>query len=414
MKIFFSVGEPSGDLHGSNLIRALRSRQPDIECIGFGGPKMVAAGARLHEDLTRQAIMGIWRIASAIPTLLLLLLRADRIFRHERPDAVVLIDFPGFNWWIAWRAKQRRIPVIYYGTPQLWAWAPWRTKKMRRLTDHVLCKLPFEQDWFRQRGVHATYVGHPYFDQLASQSLDQQFLNHQRDHTRPLVVILPGSRTQEIKLNLVWFLKATEHIRAKIPTARFVVASYNKKQSVLADEICRQQGISMEIFHGRTQELMELADCCMACSGSVSLELLYRTKPTVIYYRISRFVYYLLKLFLTVRYITLVNILSDPQPLQPTRQPSGPASPTANRALMPEYPTYLDKSEQMAQHVIRWLTDKDEHRQLTEKMNRLKDRICAPGASQRSADYILDVLHAANRNLPSTSATVSDELDKAA
>ena len=414
MKIFFSVGEPSGDLHGSNLIRALHSRQPDIECIGFGGPKMVAAGARLHEDLTRQAIMGIWRIASAIPTLLLLLLRADRIFRHERPDAVVLIDFPGFNWWIAWRAKQRRIPVIYYGTPQLWAWAPWRTKKMRRLTDHVLCKLPFEQDWFRQRGVHATYVGHPYFDQLASQSLDQQFLNHQRDHTRPLVVILPGSRTQEIKSNLVWFLKATEHIRAKIPTARFVVAGYNKKQSILTDDICRQQGISMEIFHGRTQELMKLADCCMACSGSVSLELLYRTKPTVIYYRVSRFAYYLVKPFLTVRYITLVNILSDPQPLKPTRQPSGVTSPPADRALMPEYPTYLDKSKPMAQHVIRWLTDKDERRQLTERMNRLKDRICAPGASQRSADYILAALGEGRQSRPAASGAVSDELDKAA
>ncbi|MCC6475235.1 MAG: lipid-A-disaccharide synthase, partial [Burkholderiales bacterium] len=172
MRLFFSVGEPSGDLHGSNVIRALREQEPSIECVGYGGPLMRAAGFRQHYDLCENAIMGVSRAIRAIPQMRRLLKNADEYFRLHRPDAVVMIDYPGFNWHIARRAKARGIPVFYYGVPQLWAWASWRVKKRRRLIDHALCKLPFEEQWFRERGVNATYVGHPFFDQLEAQQLD--------------------------------------------------------------------------------------------------------------------------------------------------------------------------------------------------------------------------------------------------
>ena len=124
---------------------------------------------------------------------------ADEYFERERPDAVVLIDYPGFNWHVARKAKERGIPVFYYGTPQLWAWAGWRIKKMRATVDHALCKLPFEEDWLRERGVNATYVGHPYFDELRARTLDDEFVAKQREAAGSLVTILPGSRTQEVK-----------------------------------------------------------------------------------------------------------------------------------------------------------------------------------------------------------------------
>ena len=144
MQIFFSVGEPSGDLHGANLINALRQRRPDCRFVGFGGPRMAAAGCQLHADLTQLAVMWFARALLSLHRFLGLLWTADRYFRTERPDAVVLIDYPGFNWWVARRAKARGIPVIYYGTPQLWAWASYRVRRMRRYVDHVLCKLPFQ------------------------------------------------------------------------------------------------------------------------------------------------------------------------------------------------------------------------------------------------------------------------------
>ncbi len=228
MRVFFSVGEPSGDLHGSNLIRALKDRHADWEFVGYGGPKMAAAGCQLHADLTQLAVMWVAQALVHLRKFLKLLSEADQYFRDVRPDMVVLIDFPGFNWWIARKAKAQGIPVVYYGTPQLWAWAGWRVKKMRRLVDHVLCKLPFEEDWFRQRGCHATFVGHPYFDELRAQVLDAEFLAGQDDPERPLVTILPGSRTQEVRLNLPSLLKASTLVREQVPSVRFAVAVYKE------------------------------------------------------------------------------------------------------------------------------------------------------------------------------------------
>ena len=178
MKIFFSVGEPSGDLHGANLIGELRARQADIEMVGYGGPRMAKAGCELHEDLTEFAVMWFLRAILNLHRFWDLVGRADRYFCHQRPDAVILIDYPGFNWWIARRAKKHGIPVFYYGTPQLWAWASWRVRKMRRYVDHVLCKLPFEVQWYQERGCSATYLGHPYFDQLQQEQLDEILWNY--------------------------------------------------------------------------------------------------------------------------------------------------------------------------------------------------------------------------------------------
>ena len=146
---------------------------------------MAAAGCRLHADLTELAVMWFGRALANLHKFWDLAGRADRYFRHHRPDAVVLIDYPGFNWWIAWRAKIHGIPVFYYTPPQIWAWATWRAKKMRRLSDHVLCSLPFEEEWFRQRGCNATFVGHPFFDEVRQHKLDEAFLEAHRRRSGP-------------------------------------------------------------------------------------------------------------------------------------------------------------------------------------------------------------------------------------
>ena len=176
LTVFFSAGEPSGDLHGANLIRQLQERCPEIQTVGYGGPKMAEAGCRLHADLTALAVMWFARVLVNLHKFWDLGSRADRYFRHQRPDAVVLIDYPGFNWWIARRAKAHGIPVFYYCPPQIWAWARWRVKKMRRLVDHVLCSLPFEEAWFRRHGCNATFVGHPFFDEVRRYGYDEPFM----------------------------------------------------------------------------------------------------------------------------------------------------------------------------------------------------------------------------------------------
>src|SRR6476660_9768645 len=181
MRIFFSVGEPSGDVHGANLIRSLQAIEPSLECVGFGGDLMAAAGCDHLFPLCNHAVMGFSSVLAALPQFMGLISQADRYFRHQRPDAVVLIDYPGFNWWIARRAHYHGIPVFYFVPPQLWGWAGWRVEKVRKWVDHVLCSLPFEEQWYHDRGITgARYVGHPFFDELPRQRLDQAFLDEQR------------------------------------------------------------------------------------------------------------------------------------------------------------------------------------------------------------------------------------------
>jgi lipid-A-disaccharide synthase len=400
MKIFFSVGEPSGDLHAANLIRALGEQRLGLECIGYGGPKMRAAGCRLHADLTALAVMWLLRVLLNIHKFVALLNRADRYFARERPDAVVLVDYPGFNWWIARRAKRHGIPVFYYAPPQIWAWGSWRVKKMRRFVDHVLCSLPFEESWFRDRGCRATFVGHPYFDEVRSRQLDQEFLEEMQSRPGPLVTILPGSRTQEVTSNLRWFLKAAESVWSRVRNVRFAIAAFKPHQAEYARRLVAESGLPIEVYVGRTPELIHLAECCMACSGSVSLELLYHKKPTVILYWVTRFAYWVQGFFRKVRYITLVNLLNARELFPARLTPYDPKEPGAERVLFPEYLTWEDKSAQIAGHITRWLVDDNRREGLVAELAKLKARVARGGASRTAAEYILAQLDCHARFVP--------------
>src|SRR5262245_53480678 len=224
MRIFISAGEPSGDMHGGNLTRALRHLDPQCDIYGLGGPRMRAAGVDLLYPLAEHAIMGFIRVLGVVPALADVLDRVTAAWHRRRPDAVVLIDYPGFHWWVAARAKALEIPVISFVPPQIWGWASHRVKKMRRTFDQVLCALPFEEEWFRSRGLRTIYVGHPYFDELASRTIDQSFVNYLRQlpdfsarraegseafglkNQTPdgihVIGLLPGSRTHEVMHNL--------------------------------------------------------------------------------------------------------------------------------------------------------------------------------------------------------------------
>jgi lipid-A-disaccharide synthase len=417
LTIFFSVGEPSGDLHGANLIRQLQERCPGIRAVGYGGPKMAEVGCELHADLTALAVMWFARVLINLHKFLDLASRADRYFRHHRPDAVVLIDYPGFNWWIARRAKVHGIPVFYYSPPQIWAWARWRVKKMRRFVDHVLCGLPFEEEWLRGHGCNATFVGHPFFDEVRRHPYDEKFIaEHQQKlegdspilaETKigtvpattgtvpgkgPLVAILPGSRTQEVTHNLKWFLKAAAIVHEKVPEARFALATFKPHQAEIARPLVEQSGLPIEICLRKTPELMRVADCAMSVSGSVSLELLYHKVPTVILYWVTPFAYFVQKFFRKVKYITLVNLLSADGLADEDLTPYDPSQPDADRVLFPEYLTCEDKSSQIAGHIVEWLTDPAKRAARVEALAALKERVAHGGASGRAADYILDVL----------------------
>ncbi|HEX5270226.1 MAG TPA: lipid-A-disaccharide synthase [Gemmataceae bacterium] len=373
MRIFISAGEPSGDLHGSNLALALRRARPDVECVGFGGDRMEAAGCRLLYPLCRHAITGWARALAEAAAFLRLLRQADAYFRERRPDAVVLIDYPGFHWWLARRAKAHGIPVYYFVPPQLWAWAGWRVKKVRRFVDHVLCSLPFEPAWYRDRGVTAHYLGHPYFDELPQQQLNAAFVEAEQDRPGTVIGLLPGSRNQELESNLTTLLGAARIIHTEHPETRFLVACYKDEHRRQVEGRVRGTGVPVEAHAGRTAEIIHLSKATVAVSGSVGLELLYRGKPSVVVYRAHPVPLFLSQFLRTCRYISLVNLL-------------------AGRELFPEFLTHRDEAEKVAARVLHWLNDEGAYHEVCEALAVLKGRVAVAGACRQAAGYILDTL----------------------
>jgi lipid-A-disaccharide synthase len=218
----------------------------------------------------------------------------------------------------------------------------------------VLCKLPFEEKWYTDRGCHATFVGHPFFDETSRHELDRQFLDSLPSGASELLVtILPGSRTQEVKSNLPSFLHTVAEVRRVVPHARFAIAAFSSKLATLASQLVSESGQPVEVFTAKTPELIQAATCCMACSGSVSLELLAYEKPTVILYQVSPTALFAQRFFRTVKYITLVNLLACDNPFPAKVTIFDPDAAGAENVPFPEYLTAGDKSPEMATHLSR-------------------------------------------------------------
>lgn len=392
MRIFFSVGEPSGDLHGANLIRDLRGINSGCEFVGFGGPKMRAAGQQQLADLTKLAVMFVPDTLRNLPKFWRLYRQGRRYLIENKVDGVVLIDFPGFNWWIAAAAKSQGIPVFYYGVPQMWAWASWRIRRIRRYVDHVLCKLPFEKSWFEQHNCQATYVGHPYFDEIQRQPVDVSFLAALENQKGDLVTLLPGSRTKEIQRNLPVMLRTMQLVGQQVNAARFAVACFNEEHAKYAAKLVEDFSIKPEIHAGRTPELIRGAKCCLACSGSVSLELLSHLKPSVVHYGLSPIGNLLQRIVVKSRYITLVNLLATDRIERIGGRKFDPDAAGAEDVPFPEYLAVNDKSAAMAKHLVRWLTDEAEFNRRVDQLTQLRDRWGQSGASQKASEYIVETL----------------------
>ena len=394
MRVFLSAGEPSGDHHAALLVRELRARRPDIECVGLGGPSLEAAGCRLVADLTRLAVMWFLRVLISIHRFVDLARRAERSFLDERPDVCVLVDFPGFHWWLAWRAKRHGIPVVFYCPPQIWAWASWRAAKMRRLVDHVLSALPFEHDWFEARGISSTYVGHPFFDECELTGVAPGGSGGDRPH----VLLLPGSRGQELDANLGSILAAAVTIRRQVPEARFSLAALHERHAARAREAIAGSGelrdLAIDVSAGRARELIATATAAIAVSGSVSLELLASRVPTVIVYRIGGFDYLVQSFFRHARFITLVNLLAAREPIgpvQPTLMPPWGVPPADPEAVFPEYLAVGDPADRAAGHVVEWLRDPVALARARTRIEAVAARVAHSGSAARAAAAVLAI-----------------------
>jgi lipid-A-disaccharide synthase len=372
MRYFISAGEPSGDLHGANLVRRIRQCDPSAEFAGLGGDKLAAAGVPLVHPLADDPIMGLVNALRAIPKLFGVLNRVKDEWRRNRPDVVVTIDYPGFHWHLAAAAKKMGIPVAYFIPPQIWAWAGWRVAKIRKFYDLVLCSLPFEPDWYQARGVpFAEYVGHPFFDDLAEHRPDPARVAELKNASGPTVAILPGSRSYEIRNNADVLLAAVRRTAENRPDARFHVAGYRTDHAATIRCKLADSKLPIEVHVGRTREILAASDVTMSVSGSVSLELLNYRLPTVIVYRISRIMEYVVKpALLGAKFITLVNLMAD-------------------RMIYPEFVGAADRSTEMADQVVTWLNDPLGRVRIVDQLDELRSRFAKPGATAAAARRIV-------------------------
>jgi lipid-A-disaccharide synthase len=309
--IFLSAAEASGDLHAANLARAIRRRLGHVRLVGVGGPRMADAGCEILVDLVDQASM-LGGPLLRLPYWLRTVRRIQRTIRDLRPRVHIPVDSPALNWHLAKATRQAGGKVFYYIAPQVWAWAPWRVEKMRKLIDHVGCILPFEQRYFRDRGVEATYVGHPLFDHLPPRSEALPDLAEAWHAGTWNLVFAPGSRTAELRGNVRAFLAVARRVRRRWNRARCIFAVAEEKAGDYIRKLAGDQSVEIEV--GRTSEILSQAHFALAKSGTVTLEGAYYGVPMVIPYRTSRLLSVLNRLFgrwvVATPYFSLVNILA--------------------------------------------------------------------------------------------------------
>jgi lipid-A-disaccharide synthase len=302
------AGEASGDMYGAEVARAVRRRFPGSRIFGLGGQHMREAGVTLEGDISHTAVVGPFEAITYFGALYRVFRRiADRV-ETEPPAAAILIDFPDFNLRLAKRLKAAGIPVVYYISPQVWAWRPGRVNQIRELVDKMLVIFPFEEEIYRKAGVDVEFVGHPLIDMVKPTATKEAFCNrHGLDPRKPILAILPGSRRKEVRYILPTLCEAAERIAASKPDAQFVLPMAPGLSRELIDSIVRSRRIT--VVTGETYNAIRYARAAMVASGTATLETALLGTPEVIVYRISAATWFLGKFLLKVRLFGIVNII---------------------------------------------------------------------------------------------------------
>lgn len=373
-RIFISAGEVSGDLHGSNLIRAVFRRAPEAEIAGLGGSRMEAAGAHLLANTVDFGIIGFLPVFGSLSRYLDLLSRADRFVAAWRPDVVVTIDCPGFHFLMASRLRARRVPLLWYIPPQLWAWAPWRVRKLRRRFTHVACVLPVEERFFREQGVPVTFVGHPVADHLRGLDLDEAFIESLRTRRDDRVVaLMPGSRRQEVAPILRRQLAVAQALAARDPHCSFVLALACDDHREWAARETAASGLAIRTVVGKTHEVQSAADLALAKSGTTTLELAYYETPMAVFYNVTWARWHLAGRWLVkTPYLALPNAV-------------------AGRRIVPEYMWNRPPRPEEIDEVVALLVDERRRRGMKADLAAVRRQIDVPGTADQTAALVLDM-----------------------
>jgi lipid-A-disaccharide synthase len=376
LRIYVVAGEASGDSHGAELVRALRELDPNVEVRGLGGPRLIEAGVPSRMDFVAESVMGIIPVVKKFPFFRRVLRETLDELVLDPPDVLVPIDYPGFNLRLARSARKSGIFVCYYVAPQRWAWAAWKTKKVRKAVDHLLCLFAFEKPFFERHGIPSTHVGHPIFDALRAERNRPGFRETIGvGPTDPIVALLPGSRAHEIEANLPTMVEAARAVHARASDARFLIPCANPNlRSAIEGIVARWgQGLPVLVVDGQSREIARRARVAIVTSGTATLELLFHEVPMVVVYRANGFLVRMFRRhFMSVRHASLVNILAG------------------DRDLVPEFLGDEWNAEELAASTVDLLRDGRARKRCLAKLETLKREVSARGASRLAAEVVLD------------------------
>jgi lipid-A-disaccharide synthase len=373
-RILLSCGEASGDLYAGALTRELRALAPGLEIEGLGGPQFASAGGRLIDDYRDLAVTGLTEAVAKIPRSVSTLRRLAAAAREKRPHALVVVDFPDFNFPLARRIKKLGIPVVYYISPQIWAWRPKRIETIRATASRVLVIFPFEEPIYRDAGVPVEFVGHPLID-LVDAGVDRasflQGLGLRAD--APTVAVLPGSRPNEVRRILPDLIAAAGIVRAAVPAAQFVFARAPHLDDGLFEETKRVRPAA--VVEGHTDGALSSADVALTASGTATVQTALHDTPMVVVYRLSPMTYRLGRPLVKVNTFAMVNLI-------------------AGRSIVPELIQDAFTPEAVAREAISMLTDPSRAAAIRSELAEVRRKLGGPGASQRAARSILDIIGA--------------------
>ncbi len=372
MRVMISCGEASGDLYAADLAREILAREPETELTGFGGPRLKAAGASLVADFHGLSVTGLSEAVSILPRAFRTIGTLVAEAKARRPDVFVAIDFPDFNFRLMARLKALGIPVVYYISPQLWAWRAGRMKTMQRLVDRVLVIFPFEEQLYRAAGVNVQFVGHPMVDLAQAARSRAAFLTaHGLDPAAPVVALLPGSRRNELERILPDMAAAVPLIRQQIPGVQFVVAcAPGLEDAQFAGFGAGIPGAPV-LVRGAADEVLASADVVVVASGTATLQTALHEKPMVVVYRVSRLTY-------LAKPLTLVDMYAMPNLI-------------AGRRIVPELIQADFTPARVAAETVRYFREPGHYGATRDQLARVRAQLGAPGASGRAAEAVLEV-----------------------
>ena len=371
-RIFISAAEPSADAHCAALITALKQSTYDIEFVGVGGPKMVSAACKLLETTVTRAAM-IYNAFSHIGYYYRLIRRISRFLKSNKVDLVIVCDSPAFNFHIAKAAKKARIKTLFYVAPQLWSWAGWRIHKLRKYCDKLCCILPFEQDWFSQRGVDAVFVGNPMLDELNPPltRYKRKYIDFEPKNAH--FALMPGSRAAEIDTLWAPMQQIATRLKQKYTNATFttVAADTERQQALKAAQI---PGFECKYTIGSVSNTVRTADFAIVASGSATLQLAAVGCPMVIMYQSSKILWHLLgRWLLKTKYLSLVNIL-------------------ANKELVPEFMPYFGSIKPILEAIELLLEDSDKLAQTSCELIQMAEPLTEKKACKEVAEIVVKML----------------------